>query len=83
RIRSQYLQLAQERAALQSEMVDLQQSLRLATSSSAILTPIIDYTGSVASLGEINVADISAQLHTRADLQASKYETLAAEHEVK
>lgn len=84
RIRSQHMQLLQERNSLISEMIDLKQSLRLMLAEPRLAClPKIDYEGSVAALDNLTLDALYERLASRADMQADKHDIISAEHELK
>lgn len=90
RIRSQHVQLLQEKASLATDIMELEQQLQLITGgeesrgfAQSRLMPKIDYEASTAILADANKEAILDRLAYRADLLADKQDVVTAEHDVK
>lgn len=86
RIRSQHVQLLQEKALLTTEMMELEQRLQLimgGESAQNHWSPKIDYEASTALLADVSKTALLDRLANRADLLADKQDVVTAEHGVK
>lgn len=86
RIRSQHVQLLQEKASLTTEMMELEQRLQLimgGESAQSHWSPKIDYEASTAILANASRTVLLDRLANRADLLADKQDVVTAEHDVK
>ena len=90
RIRSQHVQLLQEKASLTTDMMELEQQLQLIMGcdgsmafAQSHLSPKIDYEASTAILANASRTVLLDRLANRADLLADKQDVVTAEHDVK
>lgn len=87
RMRSQRIQLMQEKASLSNDIREQQQQLRLMTGRDAADTtgfcPVIDYDATVAAIAATGKSGVMQTLCSRADLLADKQDVASACHEVK
>lgn len=87
RMRSQRIQLMQEKASLSNDIREQQQQLRLMTGRDAADTtgfcPVIDYDATVAAIAATGKSGVMQTLCSRADLLADKQDVASASHEVK
>ena len=89
RMRSQHMQLLQERALVVQEEIEQDQQLRLmignplAEGQTTLLTPTISYDDNVAHLDSIDKKAIVVRLANRADMRADAHDVTSALHEVR
>lgn len=89
RMRSQHMQLLQERALVAQEEIEQDQQLRLLIGKpldqeqTALLTPAISYDDNVARLDTVDKKAIIARLDNRADMRADAHDVTSALHEVR
>lgn len=81
RMRSQRMQLLQEKAMLTNDMNEQRQQLRLLTGCD--VTPHVDYAASMALLATTTKPKILDGLAIRADVLADKQDIVSAEHEMR
>lgn len=84
RIRSQYLQLLQERTEMEADIVSGSHSIAVALGEEGhCIVPVIDFAASVSVLDTVNIKHIMGSLADRPDMRAYRQSVAAAEHDIK